>query len=310
MFNTFTYSRSLSAVLAAGAATLWIFAASAQTMQAAPQAPVQYGEESYPETAYPQAQPQTVGPQGQAMPWGGSAPQGQQAQTQQAPVYGQEYYQGQGSTDYQGQEGYHGQQQASPDRDYRQQEYRRTETVIQQQGAGVVPQTMPDVPQRSQTVYQERTHTRVERYIPPVEAAPESRMQRKETLTPLPGERAADQQAAVNNPGNVRFMTGGIGLEEREQFIAAANEFPVKLSFANRTGAFLSNVDVTITDSAGQTVLGLRTQGPILLVDLKPGNYKVQARDNGEVINRNITVSSSPRSYTMHFPTGKQDFSS
>lgn len=305
MFHQFTYARGLSAVLAAGAAALWVSAATAQTMQTMPQNPPAQMQQAYPQSAHPQmqAQPGTT-QQGQAMPWNKSMPQGQQA-----PVYGQgsapQGYQGQGSTGYQGQEGY---QQAYPGQGYQQQGYQQGQQPgMGVQGEGVVPQTMPHMPERSQMMYQERTHTRIERYVPPVDSA---QGMGGEALTPLPGERAADQQMAVDNPANIRFMSGGIGQEEREQFKAAEADFPVKLSFANRTGAFLSNVDVTITDRTGQTVLGLRTQGPILLVDLQPGEYVVEARDNGEVISRDITVSSSPRSYTVHFKAGAQDYSS
>lgn len=309
MFNQFTRSRNISAALMAGAAVLWVSAASAQTMQTPPQnAPVQMQqmEEPYPQAAYPQTQnqPRTMQPQGQAMPWNESMPH-----SQEAPVYGQGGYQQ--SNQGQGSEGYQGQQQPYSGQGYQQQGYQQQEYQQQgypQQGAGVAPQTMPHMPQHSQQIYQERTHTRIERYVPPVDAAQE--LERGESLTPLPGEREMDQQMAVNNPGNIRFMSGGIGEEEREQFKSAEADFPVKLSFANRNGAFLSNVDVSITDRTGQTVLGLRTQGPILLVDLKPGDYVVEARDNGEVISRDITVSSSPRSYTVHFKAGAQDYSS
>lgn len=323
MFDQFTYRQNVSAALVAGAAVLWVSSAAAQTMQQAmPQdAPVQMQqmEEPYPQTGSPQTQnqPGTMQPQGR-MPWNEAMPQGQQPQT-----YGQgsapQGYQGQGSTGYQGgyQQAYPGQRyQQQGQQGYQQQQYQLEQQKMgvqqgagmQQQGAGVVPQTMPHMPQRSQIMRQEHTHTRIERYVPPIDSTRQG--MEREALTPIPSEREGMEQAAVTNPGNVRFMSGGIGQEERDQFKAAEADFPVKLSFANRNGAFLSNVDVTIADRTGQTVLGLKTQGPILLVDLEPGNYTVKARDNGEVISRNITVSSSPRSYTVHFKAGAQDYSS
>lgn len=109
--------------------------------------------------------------------------------------------------------------------------------------------------------------------------------------------------ARVENPGNIRFMTGGIGQDEQARFAAAQSEYPVRMVFANTNGAYLSNVHVTVADASGQQLLALQTEGPMLLMDLEPGSYTVTASENGNTNSQRLTVSQIPRSYTVHFRT-------
>lgn len=107
--------------------------------------------------------------------------------------------------------------------------------------------------------------------------------------------------AVVTNPDNIRYLSGGIGHDEQMQLKAAEAEYPVKLTFANSNGAYMSDVDVTVKNSAGETVLGLTTDGPVLLMDLEPGTYTLSADSGSEVKTQKLNVSDSIRSYTLHF---------
>lgn len=165
----------------------------------------------------------------------------------------------------------------------------------------IQPQTAPVV------VQQEYTYTRTEREVPVVAHGTYER----EGATVAPSKPLRAEPQAEVNPHGIRFMSGGVGADEQARFKAAEAEYPVKFVFASSGGAFMSDVNVTVTDKAGETVLGMMTDGPILLMDLEPGSYTVKADDHGQVQTRDITVSdSSNKTYTLHFKAmSPQDYS-
>lgn len=85
------------------------------------------------------------------------------------------------------------------------------------------------------------------------------------------------------NPQNIRFLSGGVGADEQALIKAAEADYPVKITFASDGGAYFSDVQVDVKDSKGTDVLSLITDGPILLLDLKPGTYTLTASNGREV---------------------------
>lgn len=88
-------------------------------------------------------------------------------------------------------------------------------------------------------------------------------------------------QEPMQTEGGIVYLSGGIGLEEREALRAAARAYTLLLSFADRTGHYLSDVQVVIADAAGNTILEAVSQGPWFLVQLPPGTYTVVATTSG-----------------------------
>jgi hypothetical protein len=108
--------------------------------------------------------------------------------------------------------------------------------------------------------------------------------------------------------GNIRFLSAGIGLEERH---ASYPPFPLKLTFAQAGGAFVSGVSVTIKDMTGKDLLKIsedQTSGPWLFLDLAPGNYQVSAaRKDGTTIQRSIQLpKGQSKSMHLHWPAPKR----
>ena len=102
---------------------------------------------------------------------------------------------------------------------------------------------------------------------------------------------AQAQQLAVQQQDGTRFVTGGVGLEEREALKGMRAEFNVRLTFAVKgTGAYLADVDVAVADAKGATVLKAMSDGPKLYAQLPPGKYAVKATFSGKSQTRNITV--------------------
>src|SRR5512138_1895748 len=89
--------------------------------------------------------------------------------------------------------------------------------------------------------------------------------------------------------GGVNYVVGGFGIEERQ---VMPGGYPFKVMFATDKGNYLARVDVAIADAAGKSVFELKeAPGPWLLVDLKPGSYKLTATQNGKA--------KGPRAFTV-----------
>lgn len=130
------------------------------------------------------------------------------------------------------------------------------------------------------------------------------------TAHPDTAIRHYEQKPVVINPTGIRYMSGGIGADEQVRFESARSDYPVKVVFADARGAYLSSVDVNIADASGDTVLAMRTDGPILLLDLDPGTYTLSANENGQMLKQKLTVAEAPKNYTLHFVAqGPQDYS-
>lgn len=79
----------------------------------------------------------------------------------------------------------------------------------------------------------------------------------------------------------VSFVSGGIGSFEKSWFDQQQSGYKAKVTYADSTGHHLSGVTVTMTDHAGKTVLSTITEGPYLLIDAKPGSYKLNSSYQG-----------------------------
>lgn len=118
---------------------------------------------------------------------------------------------------------------------------------------------------------------------------------------PLPATSGAQASSAVEDSSlmprirqdrGVNYLTGGIGLDVREQIRPLIRDMNLHLVFAEkRSGAYMANVDVRIADSSGREVLSVENSEPLVFAQLQPGTYAVSATVNGETIQRKVTVS-------------------
>ncbi len=89
----------------------------------------------------------------------------------------------------------------------------------------------------------------------------------------------------------VRFVSGGIGIEERAWLASHAREFNTHLTFAVVPGGeFVADVHVRISDASGKHILNATADGPKLLIQLPEGRYQVEATHDGQVITRSFAV--------------------
>jgi hypothetical protein len=99
------------------------------------------------------------------------------------------------------------------------------------------------------------------------------------------------QPPQVQERGDVRFVTGGVGIEGRRELQTRTQGMNLELVFAQaQTGALHAKVDVSIADASGKEVLKVEDADPMLFADLAPGTYSVKASHADGSIEREVTV--------------------
>lgn len=105
----------------------------------------------------------------------------------------------------------------------------------------------------------------------------------------------------VNDYHGIPYVSGGIGFDEREELTKARADYNLKLVFAMRSTAYLSDVVVIIEDNGGKTVFEAVTEGPWLLANLPAGSYIVKATMLGKTLNKNTNVKKGGHSELSFF---------
>lgn len=73
----------------------------------------------------------------------------------------------------------------------------------------------------------------------------------------------------------ISYLSGGIGLEEREALNQLGREYSLKLVFALSTGEYLNGVRVEITDAKGEHIINTVSSGPWFFALLKDDSYQI-----------------------------------
>ncbi|HTO48311.1 MAG TPA: carboxypeptidase regulatory-like domain-containing protein [Burkholderiales bacterium] len=98
---------------------------------------------------------------------------------------------------------------------------------------------------------------------------------------------------AMQHQGEVQFVTGGVGEDEAESMRAAQAKFPLALEFVRRAtprDEYLADVEVSVLDRRGRSVLDAQADGPFLLAKLPAGDYTVKATYAGHTLDRKVHV--------------------
>jgi hypothetical protein len=102
----------------------------------------------------------------------------------------------------------------------------------------------------------------------------------------------------------ITFLSGGIGKTEASAMKNEARHYPLSMVFsATKTNEYLADVLVTLKNEAGKKLLSAVSDGPIMLVKLPAGEYKVAAEINGKTLHRTVRVSGKgDRRLEFHWP--------
>jgi hypothetical protein len=90
---------------------------------------------------------------------------------------------------------------------------------------------------------------------------------------------AAAQPLPMNERGEIRWVCDGVGEGGREALAKMESGTNLKLVFAaGKRGAYLADVDVTLTDREGKRpALKFAAEGPICLIQAPAGHYHIEA---------------------------------
>lgn len=112
-------------------------------------------------------------------------------------------------------------------------------------------------------------------------------------LGPVGGALAAPQSF---NYRGTPLLTGGVSEEEREAMRQDVAPYNVWLAFVERdTGNYVTGVKVSVVDGSGNAVVDTVSDGPWLLAQVPPGQYKVRTADGQE---QAITAGTGSRAMT------------
>ena len=109
--------------------------------------------------------------------------------------------------------------------------------------------------------------------------------------------------------GNVSFVSGGVGQDEAAAFKQAAVSYPLELMFVQQASPrdeYLSEVKVTVRNSARNVVLDTVSKGPYFLARLPSGTYQIEA-SYGDVIKRQTVNVRSGSHQRATFVWNKRD---
>ncbi|MFX1674982.1 carboxypeptidase regulatory-like domain-containing protein [Paraburkholderia sp. A2WS-5] len=103
---------------------------------------------------------------------------------------------------------------------------------------------------------------------------------------------AGDAQTAHMPAGRngVPYITGGIGQTEVEAFRAQASQYNLRMTFATKTGSYLSDVDVSIWTEPHHRLLRVRTRGPFLFVRVPAGRYEIEVHLRSQSVTQTVQV--------------------
>ena len=112
--------------------------------------------------------------------------------------------------------------------------------------------------------------------------------------------------AHAQGAGGIVYITGGIGVTEREQLKALEKEFNLKLMFTLIEGNYISDVGIVVKDAAGKVLVAEQANGPIFMLKLPPGTYVVEATYDGKTHTRRINVDKRLRTEHLRWPSNSQ----
>jgi hypothetical protein len=109
-------------------------------------------------------------------------------------------------------------------------------------------------------------------------------------LMALVASTPASSAAQDRRPADVAYASGGVSEESRDNLNAIAGDFNLKVVMATKTGEYLADVDVAITDDRGRRMVAAVADGPWFFARLPPGRYTIAASANGAMQRKSVTV--------------------
>ena len=108
----------------------------------------------------------------------------------------------------------------------------------------------------------------------------------------VPAPSTIPAQVPPSEPAvGIPYVSGGIGSSEREEMALVKSNYNLRLLFAVQgSGAYLADIKVRVSETAGATLLTAVSKGPWFYVKLVPGRYLLTLDKAGQIQTREVTV--------------------
>jgi hypothetical protein len=114
----------------------------------------------------------------------------------------------------------------------------------------------------------------------------------------------SDSAIKAKSYGGIPYVSGGVGLDEREALTRMSPDYNLKMSFAVTSGNYLGDVDIIIRDGGGKVVLEAVSEGPWFFSKLPAGKYTVTVKAMGQTQQHSVQVSAKGQSQLNLFWKG------
>lgn len=108
-----------------------------------------------------------------------------------------------------------------------------------------------------------------------------------------------DTSRTAHKFDEVKFVTGGVGEDERREIEAARGAYNLHITSAGVGGEFVDNARVIIRDAAGEEALDVEA-GPLLYVVLPAGKYTLEATLGEQVKQQKFTITAKTKDARVH----------
>jgi hypothetical protein len=107
----------------------------------------------------------------------------------------------------------------------------------------------------------------------------------------VPTHDSASGGLEAQRQGDITFISGGVGDEDRATLRQVSRDYNLHLQFAVQgSGEYLAEVNVTLTDDKGKTLLDTISDGPLFFARVPPGRYKLTVAEGGKGQTRDLNV--------------------
>jgi hypothetical protein len=100
---------------------------------------------------------------------------------------------------------------------------------------------------------------------------------------------ANDPMPDMYHHGNISYLSGGIGEDEKEQMELAQHNFNLRIINADKMGHFSGDTHIIIRDIHHAVLLDT-TSGPMFYASLPSGRYRVEGISGEQHKEQNVTI--------------------
>jgi len=104
---------------------------------------------------------------------------------------------------------------------------------------------------------------------------------------------SADSDLQTKTYKGVPYISGGYGIQEREDLRALGKKDNLELSFALADRAYIDGAKVIIKNSGGKDIFNAMSDGPLFFAELPKGTYTVEATAMGRTEEQVVQVPSN-----------------